>query len=153
MKRVFLFLITNLAVVLVLSIVLQLLGVDRFLTEKGLDYRSLLIFSFVFGMGGSFISLLLSKWMAKRSTGCQVITEPRSDTELWLINTVKRHADGAGIRMPEVAIYEGAPNAFATGARRDASLVAVSSGLLQRMSRSEVDAVLAHEVSHIANGE
>jgi heat shock protein HtpX len=155
MKRVFLFLVTNLAVVVVLSIVLQLLGVERILDERGvgLDYRSLLIFSFVFGMGGSFISLLLSKWLAKRTTGCVLIEDPRNDTELWLVSTVKRHAEAAGIGMPDVALYDGPPNAFATGARRDKALVAVSSGLLRSMRREEVDAVLGHEISHVANGD
>jgi heat shock protein HtpX len=155
MKRVFLFLVTNLAVVIVLSIVLQLLGVERILDERGvgLNYRSLLIFSFVFGMGGSFISLLMSKWLARRTTGCVVIENPRNDTELWLVATVKRHAEAAGIGMPDVALYDGPPNAFATGARRDRALVAVSSGLLRSMRREEVDAVLGHEISHVANGD
>ena len=156
MKRVFLFLITNLAIVLVLSIVLQLLGFERILDERGVDleYRSLLVFAAVFGMGGSFISLALSKWMARRMTGAQVIRDPRGDTELWLVSTVKRHADASGIGMPEVAIYDDpSPNAFATGARRDAALVAVSTGILRGMGRDELDAVLGHEVSHVANGD
>ena len=141
MKRIFLFLVTNIAILLVLSIVLNLLGVDDFLTAEGLDYRSLLIFSAVFGMGGSFISLALSKWMAKRATGAHVIDQPRGGTEQWLVDTVRRHAQGAGIGMPEVAIFDSPePNAFATGARRDAALVAVSTGLLQRMDRDEIDA-------------
>ena len=155
MKRVLLFLVTNFAIILVLGIVVRLLGIERILDRQGVDLnlQALLLLSAVFGMGGSFISLALSKWMAKRATGCQVITEPRSDAELWLVSTVKRQAEAAGIGMPEVAVYEGAPNAFATGARRDRSLVAVSTGLLRSMKREEVEAVLAHEVSHVANGD
>jgi heat shock protein HtpX len=156
MKRVFLFILTNLAVLLVLSIALRLLGVDRILNEQGtgLDYRSLLIFSAVFGMGGSFISLLLSKWMAKRATGAHVISQPGNDAEAWLMQTVSHQAQAAGIGMPEVAIFESdAPNAFATGARRDAALVAVSTGLLRSMRKDEVEAVLGHEISHVANGD
>jgi heat shock protein HtpX len=156
MKRIFLFLLTNLAVLLVLSIALRLLGVDRILDEQGtgLDYRALLIFSAVFGMGGSFISLLISKWMAKRSTGAHVITQPSNDAEAWLMQTVSHQAQAAGIGMPEVAIFESdAPNAFATGARRDAALVAVSTGLLRSMRKDEVEAVLGHEISHVANGD
>jgi heat shock protein HtpX len=155
-KRIGLFVITNLAIVLVLSVVLSLLGVDRLLDESGagLDMTSLVIFASVFGFGGSLISLLISKWTAKRMTGAQVITTPRNDTEVWLLNTVRNQAQRAGIGMPEVAIYD-APdvNAFATGARRDNALVAVSSGLLRAMSRDEAEAVLAHEVSHVANGD
>lgn len=155
-KRVALFLATNLAVLLVLSIVLRLLGVDRILDESGtgLNYEALLILSVVIGFGGSFISLAMSKWMAKRSTGAQVITNPSNPTESWLLSTVQRQAQQAGIDMPEVAIYD-APdmNAFATGARRNSALVAVSSGLLQGMSKEEVEAVLAHEISHVANGD
>jgi heat shock protein HtpX len=156
MKRVLLFLATNIAVLVVLSIVLHLLGVESILDKQGigLDYRALLIFSAVFGVGGSFISLLISKWSAKRMTGAKVISEPRGDAEMWLVQTVKRHADAAGIGMPEVAIYEDpSPNAFATGARRDSALVAVSTGLFHSMQRDEVDAVLGHEISHIANGD
>jgi heat shock protein HtpX len=156
MKRVFLFLITNIAVLVVLSIVLRLLGIERILDEQGvgLDYRNLLAFSAVFGMGGSFISLLISKWMAKRATGARVITEPRDAYEQQLFAVVSHHAQAAGIGMPEVAIYESPdPNAFATGASRNRALVAVSSGLLQQMNRDEVDAVLGHEISHIANGD
>ncbi len=156
MKRILLFLATNLAIVLVLGIVLQLLGIERILDEQGagLDYRSLLIFSAIFGMGGSFISLAISKWSAKRMTGAQVITQPGNETESWLFNTVARHAKQAGIGMPEVAIFDSPePNAFATGARRDAALVAVSTGLLRNMTRDEADAVLGHEVTHIANGD
>jgi heat shock protein HtpX len=156
MRRTFYFLLTNIAVLLVLGIVLQLLGVDSYLDRSGtgLDYWNLLVFAAVFGMGGSFISLLMSKWMAKRMTGAQVISQPRGEAESWLLQTVSHHAQAAGIGMPEVAIYESPdPNAFATGARRDAALVAVSTGLLRSMSRDEVDGVLAHEVSHIANGD
>ena len=155
-KRIALFLATNLAVIVVLSIVLRLLGVDRILDESGsdLNYQSLLILSLVIGFGGAFISLAISKWMAKRSTGAQVITQPRNEVESWLLNVVERQARQAGIEMPEVAIYP-APdmNAFATGARRNAALVAVSSGLLQNMPRDEIEAVLAHEISHVANGD
>jgi heat shock protein HtpX len=156
MKRVLLFLVTNLAVLLVLSVVLRLLGIERILDERGVDLNlgALLGFCAVFGMGGAFISLLISKWMALRMTGAQVLREPSGDVEMWLVQTVRRHAEAAGIGAPEVAIYKDAsPNAFATGARRDRALVAVSSGLLQGMKREEVDAVLGHEVSHVANGD
>ncbi|HZD53771.1 MAG TPA: protease HtpX [Woeseiaceae bacterium] len=155
-KRVALFIGTNLAVVLVLSIVLRLLGVDRYLARSGagIDYNGLLVLSVVFGFGGAFISLALSKWMAKRSTGARVITRPVDATESWLVGTVQRLAQQAGVGMPEVAIYDSADmNAFATGARRDHALVAVSSGLLQGMKRDEIEAVLAHEISHVANGD
>ena len=155
-KRIVLFLATNLAVILVLSIVLRLLGVDRILDESGsgLNYEALLVLSLVIGFGGSFISLAMSKWMAKRSTGAQVIQQPRNEVESWLLNVVGRQARQAGIEMPEVAIYPAADmNAFATGARRNAALVAVSTGLLQGMPRDEVEAVLAHEISHVANGD
>lgn len=155
-KRIALFLATNLAVVLVLSIVLRLLGVDRILDEAGtgLNYEALLIMSAVLGFGGSLISLAMSKWMAKRATGAQVIVNPANSTESWLLNTVQRLAQNAGIDMPEVAVYD-APdmNAFATGARRNSALVAVSSGLLRGMKQDEVEAVLAHEISHVANGD
>ena len=155
-KRVALFIATNLAIVLVLSIVLNLLGVGRMLDESGtgLDMRNLIIFAAVFGFGGSFISLLISKWMAKRMTGAKVITTPRNEAEAWLVDTVRNQARVAGIGMPEVAIYD-APdvNAFATGARRNNALVAVSTGLLRSMSREEAEAVLAHEISHVANGD
>ena len=155
-KRIALFIATNLAVLLVLSIVLRLLGVDSVLDESGagIDYQSLLILSLVIGFGGSFISLAMSKWMAKRATGARVITQPAGAAESWLLATVDRQARQAGIDMPEVAIYD-APdmNAFATGARRNAALVAVSTGLLRGMPKEEVEAVLAHEVSHIANGD
>jgi heat shock protein HtpX len=155
-KRIALFLATNLAVLLVLSVVLRLLGVDRILDESGsdLDYQSLLILSLVIGFGGSFISLAMSKWMAKRSTGARVITNPANSSESWLINTVQRLAQNAGVDMPEVAIYDSPDmNAFATGARRNSALVAVSTGLLRGMQQDEVEAVLAHEISHVANGD
>jgi heat shock protein HtpX len=153
MKRIVLFLITNIAVMLVLSITTSILGVNRWLTANGLNMGSLLVFAAIIGFGGAFISLLMSKWMAKMSVGAQVIDQPRSADEQWLVGTVHRLARDAGIGLPEVAIYEGAPNAFATGAFRDSSLVAVSTGLLQSMTREEVEAVLGHEVSHIANGD
>src|SRR5210317_1378980 len=142
MKRVFLFLATNIAILVVLSITLSLLGVDRVLDEQGvnLDLRSLLIFSAVFGMGGAFISLAMSKWSAKRMTGAQVIDQPRNETEAWLVNVVSNQAQAAGIGMPEVAIFDSpAPNAFATGMSRNKALVAVSSGLLSNMKRDEVE--------------
>ena len=156
MKRVALFLMTNLAIIVVLSITLRLLGVERILDEQGvgLDLNNLLIFAAVFGFGGSFISLAVSKWMAKRATGAVVITQPRNQTEQWLLATVRRQAERAGIGMPEVAIFDSPQmNAFATGASRNNALVAVSSGLLQGMDADEVEAVLAHEVSHVANGD
>jgi heat shock protein HtpX len=156
MKRIVLFLATNLAILLVLSVTLQLLGVERLLADGGvgLDYRALLLYALVFGMGGSVISLAMSKWTAKRLTGAAVIARPRGDAEAWLLQTVARQAQSAGIGMPEVAVYDAPePNAFATGARRDKALVAVSTGLLRRMDRDEVEAVLAHEVSHVANGD
>lgn len=155
-KRVALFIATNLAVLLVLSIVLRLLGVDRVLDESGvgINYEALLVLSLVIGFGGSFISLAMSKWMAKRSTGAQVITQPANATESWLVSTVERQARQAGIEPPEVAIYDSPDmNAFATGARRNSALVAVSTGLLRAMPQEEVEAVLAHEVSHVANGD
>jgi heat shock protein HtpX len=153
-KRVILFLVTNLAVVFVLGIVAHLLGVDRWLTANGLNYGGLLVFAALFGFGGAFISLAMSKWMAKRSTGAHVITDPRDATERWLVDTVRRQAQQAGIGMPEVAIYD-APdvNAFATGMSRNNALVAVSTGLLRSMSKDEAEAVLGHEVSHVANGD
>jgi len=156
MKRVMLFIITNLAVILILSIVLRVLGVGRILDEQGiaLDLTNLLVFAAVFGFGGAFVSLAISKWTAKRLTGAQVIATPRNDAEAWLLNTVKRQADRAGIGMPEVAVYDSPDiNAFATGMRRDRSLVAVSTGLLRAMSRSEAEGVLGHEISHVANGD
>ncbi len=153
MKRIFLFLATNIAVMLVLSITASLLGVNRFLTANGLNLGMLLVFAALMGFGGSFISLLMSKTIAKWSTGAQVITHPSTSTELWLVQTVEKLATRAGLPMPEVAIYDGEPNAFATGASKKSSLVAVSTGLLQSMSHDEVEAVLAHEVAHIANGD
>lgn len=153
LKRIALFLLTNLAVVLVLSVTASLLGVNKFLTANGLNLGMLLMFAMLMGFGGSFISLLMSKPMAKWSTGAQIIETPQSELEHWLVSTVARQAQIAGIGMPEVAIYEGDPNAFATGASRNNSLVAVSTGLLQTMSREEVEAVLAHEVAHVANGD
>jgi heat shock protein HtpX len=153
MKRIVLFLVTNLAVMLVLSVMLNVLGVNRFIAAEGLNVGMLVVFSAVVGFTGAFISLLMSKTMAKWSTGAQVIDAPRSADEQWLVDTVRRLAQKAGIGMPEVAVYEGEPNAFATGAFRDSSLVAVSTGLLHSMTREEVEAVLAHEVAHVANGD
>lgn len=154
MKRVFLFLLTNFAVLITLSIVAHLLGFNRFLTGQGVDFGALLGFAAVFGFGGAFISLAMSKWTAKRSVGAQVIESPRNETESWLVETVRRQAQAAGIGMPEVAVFPSPqPNAFATGASKNNALVAVSTGLLQNMNRDEVEAVLAHEVSHVANGD
>lgn len=156
MKRVFLFIATNLAIIILLSVTLRLIGVESILDEQGvgLNLNALLVFSAVFGMGGSFISLAISKWTAKRFTGAQVIEQPRNDTEAWLVSTIQGHARGAGIGMPEVAVYDSPdPNAFATGARRNKALVAASTGLLRSMKSDEVSAVLGHEVSHIANGD
>ena len=153
MKRIFLFIVTNLAVVLVLGIVSRLLGVDRFLTANGLNLGALLGFALVMGFGGAIISLLISKPMAKWSSGVQIIEQPRNQDEAWIVDTVRKFADKAGIGMPEVGIFEGDPNAFATGAFRDSALVAVSTGLLHNMTREEVEAVIGHEVAHIANGD
>ncbi|MDB5797697.1 MAG: htpX [Paucimonas sp.] len=153
MKRIFLFLATNIAVVLVLTVVLSVLGVDRFLTSAGLNLPMLAVFSLIVGFTGSIISLLISKPMAKWSTGAQVIDAPSNSTELWLVDTVRKLADKAGIGMPEVAVYEGEANAFATGAFKNSALVAVSTGLLESMTRDEVEAVLAHEIAHVANGD
>jgi heat shock protein HtpX len=154
MKRIFLFLITNLAVMLVLGTVAQLLGLDRYMGAQGGNLGGLLAFAALFGFGGAIISLLLSKWMAKRSMGVQLITEPSNATEKWLLDTVRTHALKAGIGMPEVGIFESPqPNAFATGASRNNALVAVSTGLLQSMRSNEVDAVLGHEIAHVANGD
>jgi heat shock protein HtpX len=156
MKRILLFLATNLAIVVLLGIVLRLLGVESILDESGtgLNLGSLLIFAAVFGFAGSFISLAISKWSAKRMMGVRVITQPANSAESWLVNTVRNQAQQAGIGMPEVGVFDSPePNAFATGARRDAALVAVSTGLLQSMSQQEAEAVLGHEVSHIANGD
>ncbi len=153
MKRVFLFLVTNIAIMLVLSIVVSALGVNQFMSKNGLNLPMLLAFSAVIGFTGSFISLLISKPMAKWSTGAQVITTPQNETERWLVASVQRLANKANIGMPEVAVYQGAPNAFATGAFKNSSLVAVSTGLLESMTKDEVEAVLAHEVAHVANGD
>ncbi len=156
MKRIALFLATNMAVLVVLTVAMQLLGIGSLLNEQGtqLDLGALLIFSAVIGFAGSFISLAISKWSAKRLTGARVIADPRNETERWLVNTVKRQAQTAGIGTPEVAIYDSPDiNAFATGARRNNALVAVSTGLLGRLSRGELEAVLGHEVSHVANGD
>jgi len=156
MKRIVLFLVTNLAVILVISIVFQLLGFQGILKEQGteLDLAALLVFAALFGMSGSVFSLLISKWFAKRSTGAHVIDSPQNESERWLVTTVQRQAQMAGIGMPEVAIYPSPDmNAFATGANRDHALVAVSSGIFEQMSRDELEAVLGHEVSHIANGD
>jgi heat shock protein HtpX len=153
MKRIVLFLVTNVAVLLVLSIIMEVFGLGRYLTAEGIDYGSLLVFSAVLGFGGAVISLLISKWMAKKSTGARVIDGSEGTTEQWLVSTVQKLADKAGIGMPEVAVFEGAPNAFATGAFKNSALVAVSTGLLQSMDRDEVEAVLGHEVAHVANGD
>lgn len=153
MKRIVLFLATNIAVLIVLSITLRLLGVDRYLGAEGIDFGSLLIFSAVVGFTGSIISLLLSKTVAKWSTRAQTVDGTEGAETRWLVDTVQRLAERAGIGMPEVAIYDGAPNAFATGAFKNSALVAVSSGLLRSMNRDEVEAVLGHEVSHVANGD
>lgn len=155
MKRIFLFVLTNIAVLLVINITLRLLGVDRWLDASGgINFTSLLVMSAVIGFSGSIISLFMSKWMAKQSVGAQVIVNPIDPTERWLVETVRRQANVAGIGMPEVAIYD-APdvNAFATGWNRNDALVAVSTGLLNNMSKDEAEAVLAHEVSHVANGD
>jgi heat shock protein HtpX len=153
MKRIFLFLATNLAIMLVLGVSASLLGVNRYLTANGLNLGALLGFAALMGFGGAFISLWMSKPIAKWSTGARVIAQPSNTTEAWLMNTVAAQAQRAGIAMPEVAVYEGAPNAFATGATKNASLVAVSTGLLQSMTHEEIEGVLAHEVAHIANGD
>ena len=153
MKRILLFVLTNLAVMVVLGVVASLLGVNRYLSANGLNLSALLGFSLVMGFGGAIISLLMSKWMAKMSTGAEVITQARSPDEAWILDTVQRLSHNAGIAMPEVAIYEGEPNAFATGAFKNSALVAVSTGLLQGMTREEVEAVLGHEIAHIANGD
>jgi heat shock protein HtpX len=153
MKRIFLFLATNIAVLVVMSVVLSLLGVNRFLAGSGLNLSALMVFSLVVGFTGSIFSLLISKPMAKWSTGARTIDAPSSSTELWLIDTVKRLSERAGIAMPEVAIYDGEPNAFATGAFKNSALVAVSTGLLESMNKEEVEAVLGHEISHVANGD
>ncbi|QEA13331.1 protease HtpX [Comamonas flocculans] len=153
MKRIALFLLTNIAVVAVLGIVASLLGVNRYLTANGLDMTSLLGFALVMGFGGSIISLLLSKTIAKASMGVQLISAPRNADEAWIVETVRELADKAGVQMPEVGIYEGPANAFATGAFKNSALVAVSTGLLSGMTREEVRAVLGHEIAHVANGD
>ncbi|OYY60695.1 MAG: zinc metalloprotease HtpX [Burkholderiales bacterium 28-67-8] len=153
MKRIALFLLTNVAVMVVLGIAVNLLGLNHFLSASGIDLGSLLGFSLVMGFGGAIISLLMSKPMAKMSTGAQVINDSPDATHQWLVHTVARFAQSAGIAMPEVAIYEGAPNAFATGAFKNSALVAVSTGLVQSMTREEVEAVIGHEVAHVANGD
>ncbi|HEV7775807.1 MAG TPA: protease HtpX [Luteibacter sp.] len=154
MLRIALFLGTNIAVLVLLSIVCKIFGIDAWAARQGVGLGGLLVFAAVFGMGGAFISLAISKWMAKMSTGARVIGEPQNDTERWLLATVRTHAGAAGIGMPEVAIYEGPEmNAFATGMSRNNALVAVSSGLLQQMDREQVSAVLGHEIGHVANGD
>jgi heat shock protein HtpX len=154
MKRIVLFLATNLAIVLVLSLTMRILGVEPYLTAQGLNLTSLLIFAAVMGFGGAFISLAISKWMAKKSMGVRVIETPSNSTEFWLVDTVKKFAADAGIGMPEVGIFDSPEvNAFATGMTRNSSLVAVSSGLLQQMTRPEAEAVIGHEIAHIANGD
>ena len=153
MKRIFLFVVTNLAVMMVLGLVVNLFGLNRFLTANGLQLGQLLAFAAVMGFGGAIISLLMSKPMAKWSTRAQVINDSPDATHQWIVSTVRRFADKAGIQMPEVAIYEGEPNAFATGAFKNSALVAVSTGLLQGMNREEVEAVIGHEVAHVANGD
>jgi heat shock protein HtpX len=154
MKRIVLFLATNVAILLVLSLAMRILGVEPYLTETGLNLTSLLIMAAVMGFGGAFISLAISKWMAKKTMGVRVIETPSNSSEFWLVDTVRKYAADAGIGMPEVGIYD-APdvNAFATGMTRNKSLVAVSSGLLQQMKRNEAEAVLGHEIAHIANGD
>jgi heat shock protein HtpX len=153
MKRIALFVLTNLAVVVVLGIVASLLGVNRYLTANGLNLGALLGFALIMGFGGAIISLLISKPMAKWTSGVQLIEQPQNADEAWIVETVRRLADKAGIGMPDVGIFPGDPNAFATGAFKNSALVAVSTGLLQGMTREEIEAVLAHEVAHIANGD
>ena len=154
MKRIFYFLVTNLAIVLVLSITMRLLGVEPFLNANGLNLNSLLIFAAVMGFGGAFISLAISKWSAKQMSGAVTIETPKTADEIWLMNIVKKQSQAAGIQMPEVAIFNSpVVNAFATGMSRNSSLVAVSSGLLEMMTKDEAEAVIGHEISHIANGD
>jgi heat shock protein HtpX len=153
MKRILLFVLTNLAVMVVLGVVASLLGVNRYLTNNGLNLSALLGFSLIMGFGGAIISLLMSKTMAKWSTGAHVINQPANQDEAWIVSTVQRLSERAGIAMPEVAIYEGEPNAFATGAFKNSALVAVSTGLLQGMTKEEIEAVLGHEIAHVANGD
>ena len=153
MKRIVLLIATNFAVIALLSVVASVFGIDKMLAQNGFNFFGTLVFAALFGFGGAFISLLISKWMAKMSTGAQVIDGTEGTTQYWLVDTVKRLSTKAGIGMPEVAMYEGEPNAFATGAFRDSALVAVSTGLLDSMSREEVEAVLGHEIGHVANGD
>jgi heat shock protein HtpX len=153
MKRILLFVLTNFAVMAVLLVTTRILGVDRFLTANGLNMTALAGFSLVIGFGGAIISLLMSKKMAKFSTGARLINQPQNADEAWIVQTVQKFADKAGIGMPDVAIFEGAPNAFATGAFKNSALVAVSTGLLQSMTKEEVEAVIGHEVAHVANGD
>ena len=156
MKRILLFLATNVAVLVVISVVFRALGIDSLLEQRGtsLDLRALLVYSAVIGFAGSFVSLLMSKWLAKQSTGARVIDTPRTSAESFVLSTVHRHADAAGIRRPEVAIYDSPDaNAFATGPSRNNALVAVSTGLLNRLGQREVEAVLGHEITHVANGD
>jgi len=153
MKRIFLFLATNIAVLVVLSVIINIFGLDQWLTAEGIDYVSLLVFSAVIGFAGSIISLLISKPMAKMSTGAHVVDGSEGSTEYWLVETVRKLSQQAGVGMPEVAIFDGAPNAFATGAFKNSALVAVSTGLLQSMSKEELEAVLGHEMAHVANGD
>ena len=153
MKRIFLFALTNIAVMVVLGIVTSVLGLNRFMGPGGLNIPTLMGYSLVVGFTGAFISLLASKMMAKWSTGARVIESPQNADEVWIVDTVRKFADKAGIGMPEVAIYEGEPNAFATGAFKNSALVAVSTGLLQNMTREEVEAVIGHEIAHVANGD
>jgi heat shock protein HtpX len=154
MKRIFYFLVTNLAIVLVLSVTMRLLGVEPFLNANGLNLNSLLIFAAVMGFGGAFISLAISKWSAKKMSGAVTIENPKSLDEIWLMNIVKKQSETVGIQMPEVAIFNSpVVNAFATGMSRNSSLVAVSSGLLEMMTKDEAEAVIGHEISHIANGD
>ncbi len=154
MKRILLFLVTNFAILIVASVTLRLLGFEPWLNAQGINFNSLLVFGALIGFGGAFVSLALSKWMAKKTMGVKVIEQPRTEVETWLVETVRRQAQLAGIGMPEVGYFESPqPNAFATGASRNKALVAVSSGLVNNMSRAEVEAVLGHEVSHVANGD
>ena len=154
MKRIIYFLATNVAIMLVLSVTMRLLGVEPYLNANGLDLSNLLAFAAIMGFGGAFISLAMSKWSAKRMSGAVVIEEARTSTEIWLVKTVRQQADAVGIKMPEVAVFDSPEvNAFATGMTKNSSLVAVSTGLLNAMTKDEAEAVLAHEVSHIANGD
>jgi heat shock protein HtpX len=154
MKRILLFVLTNLAILIVASVSLRLLGFEPWLNQQGINFNSLLVFGALLGFGGSFLSLAISKWMAKKMMGVQLIGQPRNEPETWLLETVRRQAQLAGIGMPEVGYFDSPePNAFATGARRNNALVAVSTGLLKRMNRQEIEAVLGHEISHVANGD